>query len=40
MITVEMTVQAAKDRLEKRGEICLDAELDFKDERNFHRRGN
>jgi hypothetical protein len=35
MITVEMTVQAAKDRLEKRGEIYLDAELDFKDEKNF-----
>ena len=35
MITVEMTVQASKDRLEKRGEIYLDAELDFKDEKNF-----
>ena len=35
MITVEMTVQAAKDRLEKRGEIYLDAEMDFKDEKNF-----
>lgn len=34
-IVVEMTVQAAKDRLEKRGEIYLDSELDFKDERNF-----
>src|SRR5580700_10326304 len=34
-ITVEMTVQTAKDRLEKRGEIYLDAELDFRDEKNF-----
>jgi DNA/RNA endonuclease YhcR with UshA esterase domain len=34
-ITVEMTVQAAKDRLEKRGEIYLDAEADFHDEKNF-----
>jgi hypothetical protein len=34
-ITVEMTVQAAKDRLEKRGEIYLDAEPDFRDEKNF-----
>ena len=34
-ITVEMTVQAAKDRLEKRGEIYLDAEADFRDEKNF-----
>jgi hypothetical protein len=34
-ITVEMTVQTTKDRLEKRGEIYLDAELDFKDEKNF-----
>jgi hypothetical protein len=34
-ITVEMTVQAAKDRLEKRGEIYLDAESDFHDEKNF-----
>jgi hypothetical protein len=34
-ITVEMTVQAAKDRLEKRGEIYLDAEPNFKDEKNF-----
>lgn len=34
-ITVEMTVQAAKDRLAKRGEIYLDAELDFKDPKNF-----
>src|SRR5580698_9541408 len=34
-ITVEMKVQTANDRLEKRGEIYLDAELDFKDEKNF-----
>ena len=34
-ITVEMKVQAAKDRLEKRGEIYLDAEPDFRDEKNF-----
>jgi hypothetical protein len=34
-ITVEMTVRAAKDRLEKRGEIYLDAETDFRDEKNF-----
>ena len=34
-VTVEMTVKAAKDRLEKRGEIYLDAEEDFKDPKNF-----
>jgi hypothetical protein len=34
-ITVEMTVRAAKDRLKKRGEIYLDAETDFRDEKNF-----
>src|SRR5438270_13161294 len=34
-ITVEMTVQSAKDRLEKRGEIYLDAEQDFRDPKNF-----
>ena len=34
-ITVEMPVKAAKDRLEKRGEIYLDAEENFKDEKNF-----
>ncbi len=34
-ITVEMTVQATKDRLEKRGEIYLDSETDFEDEMNF-----
>jgi hypothetical protein len=34
-ITVELTVRAAKDRLTKRGEIYLDAEIDFRDEKNF-----
>jgi len=34
-VTVEMTVRAAKDRLEKRGEIYLDSEEDFTDEKNF-----
>jgi hypothetical protein len=34
-IAVEMTVRAAKDRLAKRGEIYLDAEPDFRDEKNF-----
>src|SRR5262245_35258360 len=34
-ITVRMQVKAAKDRLEKRGEIYLDAEENFKDEKNF-----
>lgn len=34
-ITVQMTVRSAKDRLEKRGEVYLDAELDFRDEKNF-----
>src|SRR5947207_11590237 len=34
-ITVEMTVQSAKDRLQKRGEIYLDAEQDFRDPKNF-----
>jgi hypothetical protein len=34
-ITVEMTVAAAKDRLEKRGEVYLDCERDFKDPKNF-----
>jgi hypothetical protein len=34
-ITVEMVVQAAKDRLARRGEIYLDAEVDFRDEKNF-----
>src|SRR5262245_6379157 len=34
-VAVEMTVRAAKDRLEKRGEIYLDAEPDFRDPKNF-----
>jgi len=34
-IVVEMTVAVSKDRLEKRGEIYLDAETDFKDPKNF-----
>lgn len=34
-ITVRMEVKAAKDRLEKRGEIYLDAEDDFRSEKNF-----
>ncbi len=34
-ITVEMKVQTAKDRLETRGEIYLDAELDYRDAKNF-----
>jgi DNA/RNA endonuclease YhcR with UshA esterase domain len=34
-ITVKMEVKTTKDRLEKRGEIYLDALEDFKDERNF-----
>ena len=34
-ITVEMTVRSTKDRLDKRGEIYLDAETDFRDENNF-----
>ncbi|MFO0842940.1 MAG: hypothetical protein U0797_11170 [Gemmataceae bacterium] len=34
-ITVKMEVKAAKDRLEKRGEVYLDSEEDFKDEKNF-----
>ena len=34
-ITVRMEVKTAKDRLEKRGEIYLDAEEDFKSEKNF-----
>jgi hypothetical protein len=34
-ITVEMTVRAAKDRLAKRGEIYLDSEPDFRNEKNF-----
>src|SRR5262245_878159 len=34
-ITVKMTVKAAKDRLEKRGEIYLDSEENFRDDKNF-----
>lgn len=34
-VTVRMVVKAAKDRLENRGEIYLDSEEDFKDEKNF-----
>lgn len=30
-----MSVKVMKDRLEKRGEIYLDAEGNFKDEKNF-----
>lgn len=33
-VTVEMTVKASKDRLEKRGEVYLDSEEDFRDEKN------
>jgi DNA/RNA endonuclease YhcR with UshA esterase domain len=34
-IAVQMEVKAAKDRLEKRGEIYLDSEENFKDEKDF-----
>jgi hypothetical protein len=34
-ILLEMVVKTAKDRLEKRCEIYLDAELDFRNEKNF-----
>jgi DNA/RNA endonuclease YhcR with UshA esterase domain len=34
-ITVKMEVKAAKDRLEVRGEIYLDSEEDFKNDKNF-----
>ena len=34
-VTVEMTVRATKDRLEKRGEIYLDSEPDFRSAKNF-----
>jgi DNA/RNA endonuclease YhcR with UshA esterase domain len=34
-ITVEMTVRASKDRLQKRGEIYLDSEVAFHDAKNF-----
>jgi DNA/RNA endonuclease YhcR with UshA esterase domain len=34
-VTVEMKVRAAKNRLEKRGEVYLDSEEDFKDPKNL-----
>ncbi|OWK38624.1 hypothetical protein [Fimbriiglobus ruber] len=34
-ITVEMEVKSAKNALEKRGEIYLDSEENFRDEKNF-----
>jgi hypothetical protein len=34
-IVLEMIVTKAKDRLENRGEIYLDSELDFRSEKNF-----
>jgi len=34
-IVMEMVVKKAKDRLDNRGEIYLDSELDFRDEKNF-----
>jgi hypothetical protein len=34
-VTVEMLVKATKNRLEKRGEIYLDSEEDFRDEKNL-----
>jgi hypothetical protein len=34
-IAVKFEVKSAKDRLEKRGEIYLDADLDFRSEANF-----
>jgi hypothetical protein len=34
-VSVRMDVMAAKDRLEKRGEIYLDSEQNFRDEKNF-----
>lgn len=34
-IVVRMEVKAAKDRLERRGEIYLDADPDFKSDKNF-----
>ncbi len=34
-ITVEMEVKAAKNALQKRGEIYLDSEENFRDEKNF-----
>src|SRR6516164_1818880 len=34
-VVVEMKVKATKNRLEKRGEIYLDSEEDFRDEKNL-----
>jgi len=34
-VYAEVTIQAAKNRLEKRGEIYLDSEADFHDEKNL-----
>jgi hypothetical protein len=34
-VLVEMVVKTSKDRLEKRGEIYLDSEEDFKDPKNL-----
>lgn len=34
-VFVEVTLKTTKNRLEKRGEIYLDSELDFKDPNNF-----
>ncbi len=34
-VTVQMIVKASKNRLEKRGEIYLDSEQDFRDDRNL-----
>src|ERR1700751_208809 len=34
-VTVEMRVKATKNRLEKRGEIYLDSEEDFRDKKNL-----
>jgi hypothetical protein len=34
-VTVEMLVKATKNRLEKRGEIYLDSEEDFRDKKNL-----
>jgi hypothetical protein len=34
-VTVQMLVKATKNRLEKRGEIYLDSEKDFRDEKNL-----
>jgi hypothetical protein len=34
-VNVEVAIQTGKNRLEKRGEIYLDLELDFRDEKNL-----